>query len=1067
MIFRLSNLSLAAVTPAVGTTRRVVHLSIISLLTFALFLMCTPSSAAIGPAGQPALNAASASPGNVTVTDTTGKPISGVAVMSQPRPEMLLPENLKETTATTTDASGVFSPPPREVGGTHLVLRKPGLEAVALDAGKPAPRNIKMRSERTVSGKVLSPDGHPIPGALAGPLSFTPGSGNSDANLSLRQLLPRQVVQTDASGAFHFSSLPPESLAIQFSAPGHTPRLAVFDEATSELKVSLETGGATISGSVIGSKDKTPKPGIAIEATGNSLLLSVRTDLRGAYTFNNIPPGTWTIRPAGGGPVSGTQSRSKIIDIEKADQVVDLPLVLNQGVMLAGRAIDMKTSQGLGGINITLAGYAGSGAKAVLTDPDGAFLFDNLDSLQDVIIRFDPIKFVHLLPGGGYRDYFDISNSGDTNFDLTTLTIPLHRRFEVKGKVRDAAGQVAADVEIRLQSLDAQTSTPSKSGPGLLTFATASNSTGDFRAGVYPSGRYKVWAQQDALVSQVEIVEAYTTAPVPSVELRMDKAAQLEGLVTDSHDAIVTGAVVIAWPANGLEPEEQPIPGRENYEYSKTDKQGKFLLSGLRGEPLILRASHPSYVQPVHLPLDPTGIALGTSSGLVLKFPAGGEFAVTVTDETGQTLSGAEVQLDYQDGLDGQRVRVVSDSYGRASVGALPADRLDKLVVNHAAYAPFESEAPISLPQKDFKVSLKKRGSIVAAVRGTGPVPGVPVEIFLLYAPLSGSTGSAAPEQGFDQTARAPVVAGKASFPNLPPGWYKVAFADSGAYAESKVVRMEAGGGIQNLELSLPQGNHLTGTVIDKQTGEGVAGANLTIRPAVDSQIVTERAQQNVTTGEGGVFELYNVGSGQLHALVIAAGYPDLERNINFVPGESLNIELSAITSTLEGRVTVGGSNLVEGALIILSKAGGDHSPVATAVTDEAGTYKMEGFPASSYALTVEAPIGAGENITRKSLLVSIEEEQVTQDVNFESLVSVQGKVRLNGKLPERGSGESLSVLFSGTGDGMESKMIKVADDGAYSVQLEPGDYTVSLEDREGRPITIKAGAGQTINLDF
>src|SRR5690606_1542029 len=106
-----------------------------------------------------------------------------------------------------------------------------------------------------------------------------------------------------------------------------------------------------------------------------------------------------------------------------------------------GRAVDAETSRGLAGINITLTGYAGRGARAVLTQPDGSFIFENLDSMQDVLIRFDPIQFVYLLPNGAYRDYFDISRVSDTNFDVTTLTIPLHRRLPVRGSVVDAAGK--------------------------------------------------------------------------------------------------------------------------------------------------------------------------------------------------------------------------------------------------------------------------------------------------------------------------------------------------------------------------------------------------------------------------------------------------------------------------------------------------------------------------------------------------------------------------------------------------------------------------------------------------
>src|SRR5690606_3374364 len=136
------------------------------------------------------------------------------------------------------------------------------------------------------------------------------------------------------------------------------------------------------------------------------------------------------------------------------DQTLAVPLVLNQGVMLARRALDAATSDPLPGINITLAGSAGRGARAVLNNPGGAFLFENPDTMQGVIIRSHPVNVTPLLPNGAYRDYFDISKVSDTDFDVTTLTVPRHRRLPLTGSVTDAAGKPVPDVEVLMQALD-------------------------------------------------------------------------------------------------------------------------------------------------------------------------------------------------------------------------------------------------------------------------------------------------------------------------------------------------------------------------------------------------------------------------------------------------------------------------------------------------------------------------------------------------------------------------------------------------------------------------------------
>src|SRR5690606_31992736 len=101
-------------------------------------------------------------------------------------------------------------------------------------------------------------------------------------------------------------------------------------------------------------------------------------------------------------------------------------------------------------------------------------------------------------------------------------------------------------------------------------------------------------------------------------------AAQVTGMVTSANDEPVSHAIVIAWPADSAEPTEDPIPGRDTYQYTKADRNGVYTLTGLRGEPMILRATHPRFVQSTKLPIDPAQAAFMSSDSLKLKFPAGG-----------------------------------------------------------------------------------------------------------------------------------------------------------------------------------------------------------------------------------------------------------------------------------------------------------------------------------------------------------------------------------------------------------------------------------------------------------
>lgn len=1038
-------------------------MNLVRSLLSAVATLSLAAAQAAGPTASGAPQQPAAQPGGpIQVVDAVGRPVSGVTVLVQPRPDALFPENITETTATVTDAQGKFVPPAGEAGDTYFVLRKPGLESLAMESNRPIPPKVTMRAGRVVTGQVLDNAGQPVAGAVIGPVIHPPTMRCLD-HWEHRNPMPRQVLRAAEDGTFRLSALPIEAFAFQVTAPGRTPRVVVVPPGEKDIKVALSSGGAIVTGTVLGSKDRAPQANIPIEATGNNMFLYSYTDAQGTYAFDNMPTGTWIMRPSGGGPRSGTQSRWVVTDIDKPDEAKDVPLVLNQGILLAGSVLDAETSAPLAGINVTLAGYAGKGAKAVFSQPDGSFAFENLDSLQDVLLRFDPVKFVYIMPGGAARDYFDINSAGDVNFDLTTLTLRLHKRLQVKGKVVDTEGQPVADVEIRLQSRDVVTSTPSKSGPGPLEFSTYTNGKGEFNTGVYPAGRYKTWAQQDAMVSQIQNIEAYTTAPTPVLSLRLDQAAQVSGMVTNANDEPVSNAVVIAWPADAAEPEEDPIAGRDTYQYTKSNPKGYFTISGLRGEPMIFRATHPTFVQPAKLPLDPAKAVFMSSDTLKLKFPAGGELAVTVTDDKNQPLSQAEVQVSYHVGLDGKSLTVHTDQFGRANIVAIPANQLERITINHMMFAPYESDGKVTLPSKDLKVQMKRRGSLTVKVTGSSPSPGG-LEIYLLQ--VQGKPADTAPEAGYQQSAHSAVVGGLATFASLSPGWYKAAYANGGAYAESQPVKIEAGAGDKTTDLVLPQGNHVTGIVKDKATGAGIPGANVTLKPAIESDFVNERAQQNTTTGEGGAFEFYNVGSGQLKASVIAAGYPDFEKKLEFTPGESIELELSNAPATLKGRVLSGGAP-VDGALVVLYTPGANANPVASAVTESGGAYTLDGFSAGTYLLSVEAPIGTGDNISRKSVNVVIEGDSGTQDVNFEKLVQVSGVAKLEGKTIQRESGQPVSLLFQPKTSGNESKMVNMTEGGKYSIQLEPGDYSVSLEDRPGIPVRVPEGSTQQLNLDF
>jgi len=200
----------------------------------------------------------------------------------------------------------------------------------------------------------------------------------------------------------------------------------------------------------------------------------------------------------------------------------------------------------------------------------------------------------------------------------------------------------------------------------------------------------------------------------------------------------------------------------------------------------------------------------------------------------------------------------------------------------------------------------------------------------------------------------------------------------------------------------------------------------------------------------------------------LAPSYPETEMYIQLSGKASDRVEIlmSNAPGGLGGTISLAGRPL-DSALVILSKKQALETPVASSLTDSAGKYTLSGFQVGSYVLTVEAPVGSGESVTRRTIEVAIADANARQDVDIPLPSPVGGRVTVGGKTPPVKDGAGLVLLFIPKGGGGEGRTITIKPDGTYASELEPGTYSVGLEDRPGHDVEVPTGGNMNLDLAF
>lgn len=480
------------------------------------------------------------------------------------------------------------------------------------------------------------------------------------------------------------------------------------------------------------------------------------------------------------------------------------------------------------------------------------------------------------------------------------------------------------------------------------------------------------------------------------------------------------------------------------------DADGLFILRRLERGQYLVTASHPGFASNASATCDLRGDA---TSPVVLRFPGGGDLSVLVADAQGRAVSDVVIDLKLDTDSAGSDVRsLVTDSSGRAVIRSLPASFISSLIATHPDYVTSE-KLWIPLPAVDYELRLDRCLDLTVVLE---PMPdttaSAATRVWLMQA---APAAVAPPPDTFRTVTSAQLEADRAVFSFLEPGWYKGAAMCGGTYAESDAVQLtptdKAG---RVVRIAWSGGGMIRGHVTDKTTGRGLAGVSVRAEPASAPPVSV--GPRLTTTSPDGAYELTALPACAVLVSAVLTPYPQADRIIRVQPRSTSTVDLvlSGERGSLVGTITMNGSP-VKGALIVLldtDGAGGDR-PQAESESGPDGKYQLTQLVPGDYILSVEAPAGQNDRTMRRTCEVKVSDTSSVRDFAFREPVTINGTVTLGGQ--SAGEKYRSGSLLIAPKDGGETVAPELSNEGTFRAELQPGDYSVILDDRPARQITI------------
>lgn len=658
--------------------------------------------------------------------------------------------------------------------------------------------------------------------------------------------------RTGGDGRFRVGPLPKGDYGLVAEKEGWLPEyVEPFMVRRDRRKVVLVQPGRIV-GRVL--SDEMPAPGAEVRAKGEDETEQVtETDAEGRFTFERMKPISYVLTATREGRHAVVEA-ALAIPGTSSDEVV---LRLGDARPVAGTVRD-DAGRPVAGARIALRGI--DSYQRAFTDAQGHY---RMELIEKGTYYFEVVAPRH-------RDLSEEKRELTSSSEPIDFT--LARTLSISGTLVDEQGNPVEGARFSLKQSAEDSASDAEDG-------IRTDEDGQFVLDVPTAGTWKVSLQHDRFLPQ----ELSVQAPAENVRWVLHAGTVVEGSVTDEKGVPLEGVRVSLWRSG---------ESWRNQQNDQTDDRGRFSLGGLRAGSYAVEAS--LTVEGMDRLASRT-MELRDSEHVEvsLRFEPGWSLSGLVVDEAGQPLPDVSVGMEayaedpppWRRGK-GQRYglgpQVRSGGDGRFAFRQLSAGtytlwaskRGYTLEPSKAAGAErVEEKLRVRSGMGEVRLVLKPQARITGRVIGPD---GEPIQRFEVE------------NQVVDNAS------GAFAYPFAKSERKRLRFKAPGLVKVERTVEVQAGVDLDIGEVRMERGRRVMGRVVDAETGEPVARAEIEFEDQHEgAQGTGSIPRSRALTRENGFFELAHVESRPLVLKVTHSEY--LTQSLVLGSGdESVTVRLDA-----------------------------------------------------------------------------------------------------------------------------------------------------------------------------
>ncbi len=855
------------------------------------------------------------------------------------------------------------------------------------------------------------------------------------------------TVQTGEDGRYTVPSIEEGSYTVKTSSKQYIPEEITNVAAGSQNVDFTLRGGGSLSGTV---RDKTSgqpieKAYISIEAEQSTKRrTSAKTDENGSYKISTLDTGSYTLKATAKGYMKATRP-GVTVRVGQATDGINFSLLpqprIRGTVTLEGGGVAKGTELRL------------SSAGSFITGLTGRLFYGKADGVADEYGRYEIVKgkpgkryiVTAYLPGyvSAVSEPFQLVPGRDQE----GVDFSLKKGCSLSGRVTDEKQNPVSGAKVKTGKkggfgpFDSDLGTSSAKGQGIAL----TDDTGNFTLSGIEPGSYKI---------QVS-AKGYSTANVDNVKFSEDSKSEplkivlqagltISGRVTDSSGKPLHGAKVWAFGSG-----ETGYVSRR----TETDEEGRYEIVSLSSGSYKVRTRLKGYSRERTEGVEPP------AEDIDFVLSSGGRIAGRVLDrESGRSVTRFRYMTDQA-----PYSKKILFKYGKEQVsedGTFETKPLDPgdyaVTVSADGYAPERVEGIEVESGKTVQVDIRLRPA--ASIKGEilnektrQPVPGARIS---LLKPKEDDTFGFTTDTDLLKEPHLSDETGSFRIDNLHKGSFRLKVTHPDFADETEAVELKKEGEELTVKIAINKGRVVSGSVLDKNSSNPIAGANVSISSDADEDPIKKifrsfmrKSGATAVSDSGGQWEIANVAPGEYGIQATHNDYAASDaKRITVKP----DADVTGIKLLLSSGARISGT-VRDATGKAVSKTGVmamGESGMKKSDTDKSGRYLLEHLSPGAHTISV-MPKGENFTVDGISKQVSIApNDNITLDFTIEGDLSISGKILQEGS-PAEGVYISLSKEEAGErvyGSG------KSKADGSYSIGgLAPGSYDLMLNKRRAK----------------